>query len=51
MRPALPYRYRAIGEAVMDDVRQREIFRHVALTIMVVAIAFGFVELMGWVKV
>jgi hypothetical protein len=35
----------------MDEIRQREIFRHVAMTIMLSSILFGFVELIGWVHV
>jgi hypothetical protein len=36
---------------MMDEIRQREIFRHVALAMMVGSILFGFIRLMGWIRV
>jgi hypothetical protein len=40
-----------MGATKMDELRQREIYRMVAATMMVCGIAFGFIQLMGWVRV
>ena len=35
----------------MDEAAQRRIYRNVAMTLMVGAIVFGLVQLMGWIRV
>ena len=36
---------------MMDEIQQRAIFRTVAATMMVASLTFGFIQLMGWIRV
>jgi hypothetical protein len=38
-------------EQKMDEIRERQICRIVAATMTVRVITFGFIQLMGWIRV
>ena len=46
-----PIKFRFNGGRRMDEAAQRKLYRNIALAIMVACIVFGFVQLMGWIRV